>query len=491
MEKVPDHKVQSEREKSLILLRDLHDCENVANYLGLKGQGVARLCPKCSAGKDASDKTLSLRQRFFECSRCDFRGDVIELVQGTRNCTVDEAVAFLTDAGVKAKKAAKAREKTEAEFAALAAAGAACKIESDRVIIARRAFLTQCPPICEDDLATLRGSGVSNEVAAHFQLRNGPLDPAQTLRRLIASFGILTLVSSGLIEQSPEMVQGEKQYNLVFHPYDRERLQYIVVPYLEAGKPVFLRAIPMLPAEERPRRDMPPTIGTSENPPCPFNIDALNAGSTLFIFRREVEAMAATSAGFAAIATSFTSFPKSIVPQLGGRDVFICTVESAEIEPRLAAIDAAFIASRVPPPKRLFKQEWEQISEVLSKEVDQADTAMISYDFKAGKDKSDRSPGEEKLSMISELEKPDPVKEKEKEEVKPWSPLAFVTGLLPAFVKKRGRPAAPSTPAKPKTDVPAHPAAQPTNIQPQIGGTNEDSEATQAPLHRRPARPVK
>lgn len=481
----PDHKVHAdERDKAIVLLRDYHDCESVADFLALKGQGVARLCPKCAAGNDATVKTLSIRQRFFECSRCDFQGDVIDLVCGVRNCTVDEAVAILTDFGVKQKQAAKYREKTEAEFASLVAAATSKKNEHARAMIARKAFLTLCQPICDEDIATLRRSGITPEVCAHFQIRNGPENASLVLRRLIAAFGVSTLNASGLIEQSPEMVQGEKQYQFIFSTYDREEIAYILVPYFDAGNVPFIRAIPMLGSEFRPRSTMPNSLCTSAIAPCPFNVDVVQQQNTIFIFRREVEAMAATSSGYAAISTSFTSFPSSVIPKLAGRDVFLCAVAGHDLDAKLAAIDAQFIAARVPPPKRLFRQEWEPITELLSREVDQADTAMISYDFKAA-----RSPAHDKMATIAELEKPDPPKEKE-DIVKPWSPLAFVTGLLPSFVKKRGRPAAPPADVKPKSDLPSHPAEQPGHAQDNIV-PNNDSDATHAPIHRRPASPLK
>src|SRR6185369_7615656 len=132
-------------------------------------------------------------------------------------------------------------------------------------------FLTQCQQLSEEDLCTLRECGVTAEVANYFQLRDGPADPAETLRRMTAAFGVPTLLAAGLIEEARQ-VSPDKQYNLVFESYDRERLPYIVVPYFQNGQPTYFRMIPMIPTGERPRKNVAIALGTAAMPPCPFNV---------------------------------------------------------------------------------------------------------------------------------------------------------------------------------------------------------------------------
>lgn len=71
-----------------------HVTAKVAADLGIRSKGKHFYCPGCQPLAEGKPE-LVIKEGHFKCFRCDAQGDVVGLVKLARNCSLEEAIAWL------------------------------------------------------------------------------------------------------------------------------------------------------------------------------------------------------------------------------------------------------------------------------------------------------------------------------------------------------------------------------------------------------------
>lgn len=387
-------KLRDDDKAGLDVIRDIVTCEVVADSLKLRGRGPARFCPRCARSGTDGVATLMLGTRYFECSNCYFRGDVVDLVVGAKKCTPDEAIEMLTTLSLDLRRIAREKEHSKTTQESLQARVLAASDDAEREVLARMAFMEGCRPLKDQVYDLLQQQGVSREVAEHARLRYAPDDAPSLFKKLEASFGRQTLLQAGLLQPlgtaftdnslDVEIAASNPNAPLqkVFEPYDDAQIRYLAIPYYDLNQLLYIKAIPLTSGKLLAQRKLPRTMGTAPIAPCPFNAEAISHSGKLVIFRQELDCMAALTAGYSAIAVpSLSRFQPGLVPLLNNRDVYICADEDLAKTKILHQIDTIFVSNGAPPPKQIIRKNSEQLTDVLKRELadplDSADSLLV------------------------------------------------------------------------------------------------------------------
>jgi len=134
-----------------------------------------------------------------------------------------------------------------------------------------------------------------------------PLE-GQALEWFAAKLGIGTQAAADLAERlglrfcGPELLADLKRWPALrgFAVYRESGC--IAIPYIRAGRPVYLKARPPCGKEEAERRHMPRFLAMPGPIPCPYNVDSLaTRPGRVLVTEGESDCWAALAAGYAAV----------------------------------------------------------------------------------------------------------------------------------------------------------------------------------------------
>ena len=265
--------------------------------------------------------------------------------------------------------------------------------DTERGVLARMAFMEGCRPLKDQVVELLQQQGISREVMDHAGLRYAPEDANAVFRKLEASFGRASLAKAGLLQPIGTIftdtgIESEldpsnrstTSLQKVFEPYDEGNIRYLAVPYYDLNQLLYIKAIPLVSAKILQARKLPRNLATAPIAPCPFNAEAISQTGKLVIFRQELDCMAATAAGYSAIAVpSLSRFQPGLVPLLNQREIYMCADEDLARTKIVQQIDTIFVSNGALPPKLIVRKAAETVAAVLKRELSEpaADSLLV------------------------------------------------------------------------------------------------------------------
>jgi len=295
------------------------DPDRVAADLGLRGRGRRFFCPVCQPdGGKTPD--LSVTDKGFVCFKCGLKGDLVKLVEVAGQKDFAGAVAWLESlTGVRPaarprggyRDKGKVRQSDPASsWKADPGAGGVKRAEAgpgaDPAVL--DAFLTACRPVAGADPSTPEGRVRSwlKAKAPHLtdaqveglRLRFCGREYLDIMDGLKKTFGEDALVAAGLLKRS----KTGRAVPSFWHYFTR-KAGFLVIPYLVAGRPVYLKVRPPVSKEDAERLKLIRFLNTAAAIPVLYNVDALGAqpDGKVLICEGESDTWTALSYGFAAV----------------------------------------------------------------------------------------------------------------------------------------------------------------------------------------------
>lgn len=286
-------------------LRAAADLERIAAGLGLQQRGKRFFCPVCQP-EGGKTPDLAISDQGFFCHKCGLHGDVFALVMGARKITFPEAVEYLEretgltrPAGIR-----RGTSKAGAGIARPGASWAAKKPETPKAATvtpdpaALDAFLAACRPVEGQVFKWLTESrGIAPDVILTLRLRFCGREYQDVMKTLQDRFGEAALLAAGLLKKSKD-----GRAVPTFWHYYAKKAGFLVIPYLRAGRPVFLKTRPPMDKAKAEGLGLSRFMNTAGTIPCLYNVDALkDKPARVAICEGESDTWAALSAGWAAV----------------------------------------------------------------------------------------------------------------------------------------------------------------------------------------------
>lgn len=298
------------------------DLSDVARWLGLHGQGGRFECPVC---KPNQTPNLSIKDGRFMCFNCpDVSGDAIDLVMLETGMLFQSAVKWLADM---VDVELEFTQITDKRVRSRGVRSARALFLSGQLNIADRAqifeyFLNACRPVKEEPLAMsyLTGRGLRPSTIEQMNIRFCGRAYQEIMVDVESQFGGQRLFDVGLLK---EKQSGNGLYP-TFWPYHANKAGFILFPYYQEGRPVYMKA--RVPTNRRTIKalNVPRMMTTGGTVPCPYNVDALPGykGGRVFICEGEIDTLSVLSNGENAVGISGAShFPPSWVSLFDGVNI--------------------------------------------------------------------------------------------------------------------------------------------------------------------------
>jgi hypothetical protein len=281
----------------------------VAVALGLQGRRGSRFfCPLCQP-QGGKTPDLSVRDKGFTCHKCGEKGDVLKLIMVALDMDFLSAVAWLErETGIPSPvrhKKGTGRDRGRGEIVQPGASCEAVRPDPVKTTVAApdpaiyEAFLTACRPVDGPPLAWLvEEKGISFEVVKSLGLRFCGKEYRDLMDALKVRFGEEPLRVAGLLKWS------DKAKRLVpsFWHYYAKKTGFLVIPYIQDGRPVYLKARPPMGKEEAKRRELVRFLNTAAVVPCLYNADVLKGQpDKVLICEGESDVWTSLTAGFPAV----------------------------------------------------------------------------------------------------------------------------------------------------------------------------------------------
>jgi len=304
-------KKQSDRD-NLERIKSAVTCADVCERLGMRKKYRRYDCPICqrSGGKTPD---LSVKGTVWHCFKCGESGDVFKLVMLTQNLDFSGAVKWLEDAaGIRRRD----REKggypggaeprktqpgpTSSGFPGTGEAGRAeTPAAPDPAVYA--AFLSGCRPVTGRPLEWLtKVRGISPKVVKACRLRFCGQEYPDLMDTLKTRFSDDALTAAGLLKRSTSSGRLVPSF---WHYYGK-KVGFVVIPYLQGDRPVYLKVRPPCEKEKAERLGVARFMNTAAAVPCLYNVDVLTAQprpDKVLICEGESDTWTALSHGYAAV----------------------------------------------------------------------------------------------------------------------------------------------------------------------------------------------
>lgn len=297
----------------------------VAELLGLTGRGRRYWCPACQTdGGKTPD--LSVTDAGFRCFKCDVHGDLIELVKQVRRIDFPTALDWLaaatgqdrrngqTGTGRRARKPPEPRTRAGTAYPTHASSTKSDTDHGD----AYAAFLQGCRPVEGAALAYLTGRGIAAAVVERLGLRFCGREYAELMTRLETDFGRDALLAAGLL------TTGKRGPYPTFWPFTAKRIGFLVLPYFQDRRPVYLKARPPLDKATAEAKGVPRFLNTGRAVPCLYNVDVIGDADRILICEGETDTLTALSHDYAAVGIpGWSHFKPAWVELFRAKQVFL------------------------------------------------------------------------------------------------------------------------------------------------------------------------
>jgi len=330
----------------------------VAGRLGLQGRGRRFFCPACqSAGGKSPD--LSVTDQGFTCFKCGESGDLVRLVELVNGVDFKAAVAWLaTEAGMEAPgmrqdgRQGRTRGKGS-DPSPIVRPGRSGAVTEARiggpVPDIFDAFLAGCRPVDGLALAYLTGRGIDPAVIDGIGLRFCGREYADLTKDLEDRFSRDALLSAGLL------TNGRKGPYPTFWPIVAKKVGFLVIPYRQNGRPVYLKARPPIDKTTAEAKGVVRFLNSGRAVPCLFNVDAIADADQVLICEGETDTMTALSHGYAAAGIpGWSAFKAEWVGLFGGKSVFLVLDADAAGNQGVRDIALKFDRAGQPLPRQVI-----------------------------------------------------------------------------------------------------------------------------------------
>ena len=280
-------------------LKAAADGLKVAAALGLRGRGKRFFCPSCQP-QGGKTPDLAILDKGFCCHKCGAKGDLLELVMLAGKVDFMKAVEVLeretglvpkgghqsTRASVRCDRGASVRVRNETEGPK----------PPDPAIF--DAFLSACRPVEGRALDFLtKEKGIAPAVIESLKVRFCGREYRTVMNALKDRFGDAALLAAGLLKKS----KTGRPVGSFWHYYAK-KAGFLVIPYLEDGRPVYLKARPPIGKDKAAALGLVRFLNTAAAVPCLYNVDAMKAKPVkILICEGESDTWTALTYGFAAV----------------------------------------------------------------------------------------------------------------------------------------------------------------------------------------------
>lgn len=176
---------------------------------------------------------------------------------------------------------------------------AALKSAADPDPVVYEAFLSLCRPVEGRALTWLMERGIPPKVIYALNLRLCGWEYRDIMTAMIRRFGENALLIAGLLK--PSTARPGRLIASFWHYYAKEE-GFLVIPYIQGGRPVYLTVRPPMAKDGAERRGIARCMSTAAAPPCLYNVDALHdRPERVMICEGEGETWTALSHGWAAV----------------------------------------------------------------------------------------------------------------------------------------------------------------------------------------------
>ncbi len=349
-------------------LKDLADPGQVATALHLQARGRRFFCPACQP-EGGKTPDLSTTKDGFRCFKCGESGDVIALVQLAAGLDFVAAAEWLGDlvglerpgrpqAGRKGAGAGQGRMAPRKPLKARREAPGPAPVPGTSEAL--EAFLAACRRPEGRSLEYLTGRGISADVVDQLGVRFCGREYEDIMRDLDSRFGPDVLLAAGLL------ATGKKGPYPTFGPLFWRRAGFLLIPYRQDGRVVYLKARPPANKATSERLGLPRFLNTGGAVPVPLNVDGVADAGRVLICEGESDTMAALSSGFAAVGVpGWSAFKASWVAFFRGKDVYLVLDDDEAGRRGAADIAAKFQRAGFPLPKIVSLGEGQDLADFL------------------------------------------------------------------------------------------------------------------------------
>ncbi len=281
------------------------DIQQVTFALGLKSnaKGKRFFCPHCQTGPKHKTPDLVIVGDGFYCHKCNAKGDVIQLIQDVRGCDFKEAIKWIEDyigGAPPQPKTAKPKQQTEA-----------IPVSADIPAIYED-FLNQCRPTGGKVLEWFTSDkGISPKVVERMQIKFCGKEYMSIIKSLTDKWGNEALVSTGIKRLDSKTGKAKPAH---YH-YFAKKAGFCIFPYIQNGKPVYLKTRPPISKAEAEQRGIIRFLNPGTRVPCLYNVDVLGElPAKILICEGETDTLSALSHGYEAVGIpGWTHFKKEWV----------------------------------------------------------------------------------------------------------------------------------------------------------------------------------
>ena len=285
-------------------LKTAADPVRVAAALGLRSRGGRYFCPSCQPdGGNTPD--LVIKGQGFYCHKCRLKEDLLTLVQLSAGLDFPSAVAWLEkETGIKPpdKKSGYREEdkgcgvSVELGPSHEADTGKKTVVPADPAIYT--AFLQSCRPVEGRVMDWMQGRGIARDVVIDLGIRFCGREYEDVMKAMKDRFGEDALLAAGLMR-----MKGSRPAPTFCH-YFKNKVGFLVIPYIQNRQPVYLKTRPPLSKAEAEDRGVVRFMNTAPTVPCLYNVDILKRQpDRVMICEGEADTWAALSCGWPAVGT--------------------------------------------------------------------------------------------------------------------------------------------------------------------------------------------
>lgn len=314
-----------EAHREAVKVKAAADPEGVAGALGIRQAGGRWFCPSCQPNGGRTPD-LSLKDSgLWKCWKCGHGGDLFALVELAKALDFKAAAAWLEDytgihppdpppglrwvGSAPGRAATTAPRRVQADRATVGksprrvepscGASPGPQVEREAVSGVLEAFLAACRPVEGKPLEWLTVEReVAPEVVERLRLRWCGREYLDVLAALVKDHGADALLAAGLLTRR----KGQAEPVGTFAHYHGKRAGFLVIPYLIAGRPVYVKARVPIPKAEAERRRLPRFLNPKDHPVQLYNVDALaDRAPEVWVCEGESDTWAALTAGKAAV----------------------------------------------------------------------------------------------------------------------------------------------------------------------------------------------
>ena len=352
-------------------LKAAADGLEVAAALGLRGRGKRFFCPSCQP-QGGKTPDLAILDKGFRCHKCGAKGDLLKLVMFALKVDFMKAVEVLErETGQVPKggyQSTRAAVRSDPGASVRVLDGAEGPEAPDPAVY--DAFLSACRPVEGAALDFLtKEKGIAPAVIAALKVRFCGREYLDAMNPLKDRFGDAPLLAAGLLKKS-------KTGRLVpsFWHYYAKKAGFLVIPYLDAGRPVYLKARPPVGKDKAAALGLVRFLNTAARVPCLYNVDALKGHpDRVLVCEGESDTWTALTHGFAAVGSpgarafkdAWVALFRGFTDKAGRSTVYLVPDADKGGEEGSRIIADLFLKAGLPVPLKVIIPDGKDLNEYM------------------------------------------------------------------------------------------------------------------------------